>query len=217
MDKLLRFATLALATAALAQTASIRQVDFRNFVYPWDDSGSSLSGWRWMKPSPRTRIRVTNGAYRFVEPGLSEFDAEGKPSLFVWSVTYGDIDGDQQEEAAVILNYSTGGTSNWKYLYLYKLVHGEPRLLGRLQGGDRAYGGLVNVAIENGLLVLDFNDPERRAGDCCSAGFIRVRYKWQQQHFVETGRREHGDFKIEEYRERPLPTTPLNPPPKPPE
>lgn len=80
---------------------------------------------------------------------------------------------------------------------MYKLDHGVPRLLGRLESGSRADGGLVKTAIRNRLLVLDFADAERRVGDCCSEGFIRVRYRWRQGHFVETGPRERGDLKLE--------------------
>jgi len=111
-------------------------------------------------------------------------------------VTYGELEGDQNEEAAVDLNYSGGGTANWDYLYVYKLEKGVPRLLGWLESGSRAYGGLVKVTIQNNELLLDFSDSEKRKGECCSEGFIRVRYTWRVGQFVETGAREKGDLKI---------------------
>jgi hypothetical protein len=111
-------------------------------------------------------------------------------------VTYGDIDGDGAEEAAVHLNYSTGGTANWDYLYVYKLEHGRPKLMERLESGSRVSGGLVRSAIEKEILILDFADPERSAGDCCSEGYIRVHYRWQDGRFVETGARERGDLEL---------------------
>ena len=37
------------------------------------------------------------------------------------AVIYGDLDSDGIEEAAVLLNCSSGGTVNWDFLYIYKL------------------------------------------------------------------------------------------------
>jgi hypothetical protein len=107
------------------------------------------------------------------------------------------LDGDGKEEAAAALNYSSGGTANWDYLYIYKIQHNAVDLLARLESGSRADSGLVRVSIENGILVLDFADPERRVADCCSEGFIRVRFRWQQGHFIEVGSREHGNSRLE--------------------
>jgi hypothetical protein len=196
----LRSAPLALALlifAALPRISSVRQIDFKNFAYPWDGGGSPLEDWFWMNSIPSTNVKLSGGVHRFweeVEPGE---DRNRAPGLWMESVTYGDLDGDQEDEAAVELNYSGGGTANWDYLYIYKLDKGVPRLRARLESGSRAYGGLVHVAIQNGLLVLDFADAERRSGDCRSEGYIRVRYAWKQGHFAETGSRERGDLKLD--------------------
>jgi hypothetical protein len=112
----------------------------------------------------------------------------------VTSITYGDFDGAGVDEAAVHLNYSTGGTSNWDFLYLYRLRGNAPKLVAILQSGSRGYGGLVRVSIANGLLVLDFADAERREGDCCSNGYVRVRFRRQHGEFNEEDRRERGDL-----------------------
>jgi hypothetical protein len=114
-------------------------------------------------------------------------------------VTYGDLDGNGTEEAAVHLNYGSGGTQNWDYLYVYKSVDGRPSLIGILISGERGYGGLVRSSIENGLLVLDFADADRRVGDCCSEGYIRVHYRWRNGTFVEIGARERGDLNLHEH------------------
>src|ERR1700730_15197816 len=111
------------------------------------------------------------------------------------SVTHGDLDGDQKEEAAVVLNHS-GGTANWDYLYVYKLERNVPRLLGWLENRSRAECGLVLVRIiHSHELQLDFADYEGRAGDWCSERFIRARYNWRDGQFLETGTREKSDLK----------------------
>lgn len=81
---------------------------------------------------------------------------------------------DGRDEAAVDLLYSTGGTANWHYLYVYSQAGSAPKLLGVLR----------SVAIERSLLILDFADTRKRIADCCSEGEVRVRYRWTGSRFV---------------------------------
>lgn len=192
----------ALAAAILVLTPrsnSIRQVDFKNFVYPWEGGGSPPEHWHWIGKIPSTTVALSDGTHRFLEDAEPGQDPRWVPALWINSITYGNLDRDQEEEAAVVLQYSTGGTANWSYLYVYKLDQGNPKLLAWLESGSRADGGLVNVAIQNGQLVAEFADSERRIADCCSKGFIRVRYAWKDHRFVENGKREKGDLEIEEH------------------
>jgi hypothetical protein len=187
-------------TAGIPKTDEIRRLDFKNFSFPWDEEMGEASSVptisRWISPLPQEYIRAVRGTHHFYSPGQDELEREQAPLISVDSITYGDLDGDGIEEAAVHLNYSTGGTSNWDFLYIYKLGRGRPKLLGILESGSRGYGGLVRTSIAEGLLVLDFADAERRVGDCCSEGYIRVRYRWQGQGFVEEGPRERGDLPL---------------------
>jgi hypothetical protein len=200
MACLVRFSSAALTillVAAPPGRSSIRQVDFRNFAYLWNGGAEPENlenPWHWIESIPSTTVRLEGGVHRFWEEA-EDGDRSRAPGLWFESVKYGDLDGDGKEEAAVDLNYSGGGTANWDYLYVYKLDRNGPRLLGWLESGSRGYGGLVGVAIQNQQLVLDFADPERQDGDCCSDGYIRLRYVWKSGHFVETGHREKGDLK----------------------
>jgi hypothetical protein len=187
-------------TASIPKTTEIRRVDFKNFLFPWDEgmgeSSSVPSVSRWIDPPPQSHIRAVRGIHHFYSPGQEEYEREHAPLISVDSVTYGDLDGDGMEEAAVHLNYSTGGTQNWDFLYIYKLSRGRPRLLAILESGSRGSGGLVRTSIKAGLLVLDFADAERRVGDCCSEGYIRIRYRWHDGSFAEEGPRESGDLPL---------------------
>ncbi len=181
---------------ASAHESAIRHFDFMNFTYPW--TGSVDFGyltWHWTKSTPETKVRLTKGLHKFIDPDAPEVVREHSPALRLDSVTYGDLDGDGTEEAVVALNYTTGGTQNWDFVYVYKHEHGRLRLLGRVETGSRADWGLIHTAVKDGLLVLDLADPERRAGDCCSEGFVRVRYRWRGDGFIEEGSRERGDLK----------------------
>jgi hypothetical protein len=171
----------------------VHAVDFKNFSYRWQTRvGGVPSSWRWLPQSQNSDIRLLDGVHRFQESGEPML---GSPYLMFWSVAFGDLTGDGRDEAAVDLIYSTGGTANWHYLYVYTTADGSPELLGILRSGSRADGGLVRATIQRRLLVLDFADTNRRMADCCSKGWVRVAYRWQDSHFAESGSRTYGDFK----------------------
>jgi len=175
-------------------TGKIKEVDFKNFSYPWDDpeaDSDKHTTWFWTQIRTESKVRLINGQHRFAVP---ETPSMVSPALRFSFVVYGDLDGDGVEEAAVALNYTTGGTMNWDYLYVYKFANGKPELFGRLRSGSRGSGGLLRASIKQGALVLDFADPDRRTADCCSDAYIRVHYRWLDGHFAEEGPREEGDL-----------------------
>ena len=173
--------------------ANIRQVDFKNFTYPWNGAyGGPSSTWAWIQLPSSDSFRLTHGKRWLPDPG-AEPTEHGFTLLFMFeSVVYGVLSGDQRDVAAVYVSYATGGTATWGYLYVYRLVSGKPTLMGYLVTGSRADGGFVRAAFQNGLLVLDFEDPSKREGDCCSDGYIRVSYRWQNGRFVEVPPRQYG-------------------------
>lgn len=181
--------------ASPQRVATIRQIDFENFNYAWSEPEPPQNHnepWQWLTSPPNQHFRAVAAVHHFYVDDPDPQVRERSPLVSVDSVTYGDLDVDGVEEAIVALNYSEGGTMNWDYLYVYKLERGKPRLLARMETGSRGYGGLVRAFVRNELLTVDFADPEKRMGDCCSEGYIRVRYRWQDGVFVEEGEREHG-------------------------
>ena len=166
----------------------IREIDFTNADYPFAlQKFYSVPGeWHWLSMIPEGRIRLTGGKLKL--------DSGGR-YLQLMSVTYGDLDNDGREEAAVDLLFSTGGTANWDYLYVFKTDKRTVAPVAILESGSRADGGLVQTKIAGGLLQLDFADSDRREGDCCSRGVIRVRYKLQNGRFVEIGSRQKDSIR----------------------
>lgn len=202
------FTTLYLAAANTnaQKTTTIRQIDFDNFTYAWSDAEppeNIIQPWHWFTTAPDQHFRAVNGAHRFYVRDQDSYVRERSPLISITSVMYGDLDGDGVEEAVVALNYSTGGTQNWDYLYIYKLKGGKRQLLARMETGSRGYGGLVRAFVRDQLLIVDFADPEKRMGDCCSEGYIRVRYRWQDGLFIEEGQREHGKIYLNATPPRP--------------
>ena len=190
----LRRIAFCIALAAVGFAADdIHTVDFKNFTYPWPSRlGGVPESWSWLVQRQNSTVRLVDGVHHFTDSGQFE---PSRPYVMFSSVTYGNLTGDGRDEAAVDLVYGTGGTANWHYLYVYTIANRAPKLLGVLRSGSRADGGLVRIAIERRLLVLDFQDTDRRTADCCSEGWVRVTYRWLGTHFAETGSRGRGDFK----------------------
>jgi hypothetical protein len=179
----------------LSQGASTGSLDFRNFSYPWPegDDEDVPTKWHWLEVLPDNKIRLHNGLHRFIESKAGT-SWESSPYLKYVSATFGKLDESPDRTAAVILNYSTGGTANWNYLYVFRLRGDKAKALALLESGSRADGGLLKAEFHDGLLVLDFADADRRIGDCCSNGYIRVRYHLRDDAFVQIGAAEHGDL-----------------------
>jgi hypothetical protein len=195
---------LSAITANAQKVRAIRQIDFDNFTYVWNDPQFGVPGsWKWLTSAPDRHFRAVNGIHHFYSPSQDSHERQHSPLISIDSIAYGDLDGDRVEEAVVALNYSTGGTANWDYLYVYKLQRGQVKLLARMQTGSRADGGLVRAFVREGLLIIDFADTEKRVADCCSEGYVWVSYRWQADAFVEEGEREHDKIDLHEGPPRP--------------
>jgi hypothetical protein len=135
------------AAAAPAGARAIRAVDFRNgFTYDRGEAG---------------RVTVSDGSFQRGSGAL----AEDRLYLAVVDIDHGDLTGDGIEEAVVTLLENTGGTGQFTWSEVYRMVDGRPRLVVRTPVGDRADGGVHDALIVDGLLV-----DERYGGDqgaCC--------------------------------------------------
>jgi hypothetical protein len=103
-------------------------------------------------------------------------------------IAYGDVNGDKADDAVVLTVCNTGGTGNFSEGFVYTLKNGKPVLLTRIEGGDRAYGGLREVQIENGLLAVERNDPGKDGGACCPELVITSKYRLNGAKLVEAAK-----------------------------
>lgn len=175
--------SLALFLFTLGAYGAIRDVDFKNFAYPFVESEfvSVPSHLRWMPLLGANRIATQDGRHRF------PCDEPQCESLTVDRVDFGNINGVSGTAAVVALVYHTGGTANWQYLYVIALRSGKPKVVAWLETGSRADMGLRSFKIDQGDLVLMLNDPDKRTGDCCSTGSITYRYRWLDGSFHQVG------------------------------
>jgi hypothetical protein len=185
----LKFGVLFLFSSALAVAqASIRQVDFKNFTYPI--SGSLLKHDRlvWLDVpqnghATKKAIQLFNGV-----------DSAGSPGFTLQSVLFADVTGNGEEEAIVVLRYDASETQKTHYVYIYSFADGQPTLLAYCHTGEGGRAGLEKIYGGRGELVLDLLDPKQMSDDCCSAGYVRVRYQWRKGRFEEVGTPESGTF-----------------------
>jgi hypothetical protein len=173
------------AVAFGAAPQSIRDVDWKNFSYPLLETDGVPGEVRWMVPDAKELVSLISGKY--VVPDNCSDDPRFCPLVTFDSVNYGALNGIKLPVAAVALTYHSGGTAHWQYVYVLALESNKPRLLAWLRTGSRAYQGLREVSITGGDLTLVVNDPDKRQGDCCSAGTITTRYRWVGSSFSAIG------------------------------
>ncbi|HKQ93507.1 MAG TPA: hypothetical protein VJZ77_22800 [Blastocatellia bacterium] len=115
--------------------------------------------------------------------------------VYLGDVRYGDVTGDGQEEAIVVLSILTGGSAMPNCVYVYTWDRRRPKLLWAFDTGDRADGGLRRVKAENGFLLVElygarrilgkdlYAEDKTNRGACCPTFFTRARYKWTGNRF----------------------------------
>lgn len=150
------------------------RVDFQNFKY---QSGGET-------------IRVVKGRGVYKTSG----GVDASYSVERVKVVYGDLTGDGRDEAAVILYYTGGGTGAFSKGFLFAIRGGRLTLLTTFEGGDRADGGIKEVAIKDGVLSVQRNEPERfkdmPVALCCPAYLITTKYRWDGKGLVRFGEPE---------------------------
>ncbi|MFL6467621.1 MAG: hypothetical protein ACJ72Z_06660 [Pyrinomonadaceae bacterium] len=165
---------LIFAAGACQAQSDIRKVDFKNFTYRPHCAGEETQ-----------TLTVKNGEYSMEKQMQDYVD---RLYFNIFSVTYGDVDGDKTDEAIVLSTCNTGGTGNFSEGFVYKLQSGRPQLMARISGGDRAYGGLRAANVVDGLLVVERNDPGKDGANCCPELILSQKYKMTNGKLVEVGK-----------------------------
>lgn len=185
-------------------SSPIARFDFKNFSFQLPRG--------WQNPDGSDEITLKNGRIAPVETSVSDkmddaAKAEAKQQRRIGAsfvaAKYFDATGDGQDEAAVILKIETGGAAVPQVLYLFSWNDDGPEMIWSFRTGDRADGGLKDVRVEDGLLVVELYGQDRFilggvetgkiTGDeeqlCCPTYFTRTRYKWNGSTFLMQGKR----------------------------
>ena len=184
---------LILGASGVAVSQDLKHVDFKNYTYPWGGPPNWSDQLEWLDLSEPSTVRLSDG--RWADPAQAEEHSKYNlpfAGLTLESVTMGDVTGEGQDNAIVVLRYDTGGTQFLYFVYVYTFADGRPKPLAYFHAGDRSDSGLYQVYGQNKELVVELYDPSKRTGDCCSSGFIRTRYRWHGGKFEITGKNEFG-------------------------
>lgn len=168
-----------------ATNSPLAGFDFKNFTYPlprgWQDADAKEA---------------------VLENGLRR-RSEEKIGLSYVTTKFGDANGDNVDEAFVILKIETAGAAIPQVVYVFTLKDEKPELIWHFRTGDRADGGLKNVYTENGEVLVELFGQDRFVlgavetskitGDeeqlCCPIYFSRTRYKFNGRDFLLQGKR----------------------------
>ena len=165
--------------------APIGKIDFTNFTYPFP------RGWQDIDSREFT-----------LENGKRPVSAD-KIGMSYLTTKFFDATGDGEDEAFVILKIDTAGSAIPQIVYVFTMKEDEPQLIWHFRTGDRADGGLKDIRLENGEVVVELYGQDRYilgegetlkiTGDeeqiCCPTFFTRSRYKWNGSNFRLEGRR----------------------------
>lgn len=176
MKKLLFLLSLicAISFSAFAQS-DIRQIDFKNFTYDVQIF--------------ETKEKLT------LKDGSFDRNKDDDKLYFSASVSsYGDLDGDGKEEAVVLTMMNTGGTGNFSSGIIFTMKGGKPVVLTEFEGGDRAYGGLVDARILNKKLVVEQYDVGEAGGACCPEFVVTTTFNWNGKELVPVGNKDRREL-----------------------
>lgn len=170
------FVLLAFSSLAFSQT-DIRDVDFTNFTYEPYCAG----------PGDETRTVTVKDGMLF-EQTKTEDGFTNNFYFSAYEVVYGDVDGDTADEAIISTLCNTGGTGNFTEGFIYGMKDGQPALIARIEGGDRAYGGLRKVSVENGKIIkVERSAPGELGANCCPEEIETTIYRFENNSLVQIG------------------------------
>ncbi|MBV9217104.1 MAG: hypothetical protein JO053_13110 [Acidobacteria bacterium] len=185
-------------------TSPIGKFDFKNYTYELPRG--------WQNPDGSTDITLVNGR---VAPKTTQTDetmdpdekalakSERRIGMSYVTTKFLDMTGDGQDEAVVILKIETEGSAIPQVAYVFAWKDWKPELIWPFRTGDRADGGLKDIRVENGLVVVELYGQDRFilgqtetskvTGDeeqlCCPLYFTRSFYKWNGNAFLMQGKR----------------------------
>lgn len=181
--QIILFINLAFVGFTFAQT-EIKDVDFNNFTYqPFCGNSEAQS------------VTVKNGVFfeeKVVTLPVSDVPSKDSektvapiPEKVVerkyfkpYETIYGDLNSDDIDEAIVLTTCSNGGVESYSEGFIYGIKDGNAEMLARIEGGDRALGGLRSVKIENGSVIVERSRPDFTGNACCTEFAETMRYNF---------------------------------------
>jgi hypothetical protein len=160
--------------ATAAPVRDLRQVDWMNRAYAIDDGGDGVD--------------LIAGEY-WVDGGAMEWDRGGgdRGWFVVREPSFGDVDGDGDDEAIVVVIANGGGSGAFSAGLVYDArAGGEPVITARVPGGDRGAGGLVSIEVVEPRTLRVVRNWLAAGEGANNSSLIRVeRWRWEGAALVE--------------------------------
>ena len=171
--------------------------DFKNFSYPLPRGWENPDGSDMMLVNGRRQPKVVDVGSEPSDEERMVAKAERRIGMSYVTTKYFDVDSDDIDEAAVIVKVETGGAAIPQLVYVFSWKNDKPELIWNFRTGDRADGGLKDIRVENGELVVELYGQDRFllgqyetskiTGDeeqiCCPTHYTRSFYKWNGRSF----------------------------------
>lgn len=142
---------------------NIHQIDFNNFTYVIPEFGSGER-----KPN-----RFRNG--------------KGSDAI-ITNTAYGDLTGNGQDEAVMIITVSAGGGGNAYFMkgLVFTMKNNRPIVLTEFDAGGKDSGNNVQeIRIKNGLLMLSRDVTLANENPCCPKYQRFFSYRWNGNSLLE--------------------------------
>jgi hypothetical protein len=154
---------------SVSPDSPIRSIDFENFTYPEIEARGIFT----------------------LKDGQEPYAVQPRA---VVDVIYGDVTWDGLEDAMVVHTQSIRGSAIPYFVYVYSMNGVKPRLLWSFYAGERGDGGLRQIYVDRGEMVVELygrdrtinentSSEEDNRGVCCPPFFTRSRYEWRGGRF----------------------------------
>jgi serine/threonine protein kinase len=169
------------SAAPTPQRASLRAIDWTNRPYPSDCAtfGNSIQ-----------QVKLTNSKHTD--------DSQGYVSVSIGEPVYGDLDGDGQDEAALVLRCEHAASTWHDTVLVYRALGNEARLiraLGASIGSSPEFGSTVqSVHIAGKQLRISAKDYSDSAPRCCPDLTVSTTWRMTDGELLRTSRSSaHSD------------------------
>lgn len=142
------------------------------------------------------QVTVKDGVYEYamdehgnmVAPDYVPADPDAfveRGSFEVSKPIFGDLDGDDADEAVLVIHFNGGGTGRFTGIDVYGMRDGKEAVIGTIPGGDRGDGGISDVALEGKVVAVQRMMSMEGDGACCPSKLQHERWTWDGKAFVE--------------------------------
>jgi hypothetical protein len=149
MEKLLLLIVLGNASV-MAQSQSIRNIDFKNRTY------NLLCG----DVDRHTSVHIRDGEFHGKKLGIDT-------SINLYEVVYGDLTRDGKEEAVILYGCGSGASYAYFRALLFTMKHRGASLVAEIAGGNKGDGGFESVTIRRNMLIVNRYQVAQAGSACC--------------------------------------------------